>query len=412
MLCEDDDYDLRGVLHDRLELGNSLLSSLSCPELRKISGLAKLQKKIKQELKFLQSFVNKQQTRELRKAHLECSNLIHLQSVVKQILRSENVVSVLQPFNLSEGGLHQKKVCVDVVCDDGNTWCKVIARNPRALQLNSKGENNFGQRNILDQAVEFLVCSQQNVIMFKQPKVVFSFSNGVSTSLAQKLVKKGIEINGEVIDLEDNDVLDEENDESDSDDDDMILHHNDHTQPVIQPESTQVDESKLNLDITAMIAYVSNLTNGHADYVFQEKILTEQARWERENPVKPVLDQMFEDKELVCCESAYKDFKSIVDCLGGSEEKTRSDLLVSRLSIIPDLLSKQFQNVELCGKVKERSCAIFGTGDALKIITVTANSGFVRAARGQGINLAVLMHQSRALTEDKQKRAEKLSTSH
>jgi len=407
MLCEENDNELRKVLHDRLELGNSLLSSLSSPELRNIAGLAKLQKKIKQELKFLQKFVNKQQTRELRKAHLECSNLIHLQSVVKQILRSENVVSVLQPFNLSEDELHQKKVCVDVVCDDGNTWCKVIARNPRALQLNSKGENNFGQRNILDQAVEFLVCSQQNVIMFKQPKVVFSFSNGVSTSLAQKLSKKGVEIYGELIDLDDIDDMDDENDETDSDDD-IIIHHIDDTQPVIEPETIQVDESKLNLDITAMIAYVSNLTNGHSDYVFQEKILTEQAKWERENPVKPVLDQMFQDKELICCESAYKDFKSIVDCLGGNEEKTRSDQLISRLSIVPDLLSKQFQNVELCGKVKERSCAIFGTGDALKIVTVTANSGFVRAARGQGLNLAVLMHQSRALTEDKQKKAEKM----
>ena len=37
----------------------------------------------------------------------------------------------------------------------------------------------------------------------------------------------------------------------------------------------------------------------------------------------------------------------------------------------------------------------------MKVVTVTANSGFVRAARGQGLDLAVILHESRALTEDK-----------
>ena len=55
----------------------------------------------------------------------------------------------------------------------------------------------------------------------------------------------------------------------------------------------------------------------------------------------------------------------------------------------------------MCRKIKERSLAIFGTGDHLKVLTVTANSGFVRAARGQGLDLGVILHESRALTEDK-----------
>ena len=32
---------------------------------------------------------------------------------------------------------------------------------------------------------------------------------------------------------------------------------------------------------------------------------------------------------------------------------------------------------------------------------MSANSGFVRAARGQGLELAVALHESRALTEGK-----------
>ena len=41
---------------------------------------------------------------------------------------------------------------------------------------------------------------------------------------------------------------------------------------------------------------------------------------------------------------------------------------------------------------------------------MTANTGFVRAAAGQGVNFAVLTHQSRALTEDKEKSATLLPT--
>ena len=45
---------------------------------------------------------------------------------------------------------------------------------------------------------------------------------------------------------------------------------------------------------------------------------------------------------------------------------------------------------------KTKNCFIFE-----KVVTVSANSGFVRAAQGQGINLAVIIHESRALTEGK-----------
>ena len=55
----------------------------------------------------------------------------------------------------------------------------------------------------------------------------------------------------------------------------------------------------------------------------------------------------------------------------------------------------------MSGKIKHRSLAIFGTGDHLKLSTITANVGFVRAAKGQGIDLAVIVHKLRALTKGK-----------
>ena len=41
-------------------------------------------------------------------------------------------------------------------------------------------------------------------------------------------------------------------------------------------EEATIDSSKVNLDITAMIAYVSALTNGRNWFTFKEKILAQQ----------------------------------------------------------------------------------------------------------------------------------------
>lgn len=50
---------------------------------------------------------------------------------------------------------------------------------------------------------------------------------------------------------------------------------------------------RINLDVTAMIAYVSSTANGGANFVFQDKFLNEQATCERKNPVKKTLDGYF-----------------------------------------------------------------------------------------------------------------------
>jgi hypothetical protein len=50
---------------------------------------------------------------------------------------------------------------------------------------------------------------------------------------------------------------------------------------------------KLNLDITALLAYVSNLTNGHTNVLFRSEILTQQLEFERMRPQKPILESIF-----------------------------------------------------------------------------------------------------------------------
>lgn len=57
--------------------------------------------------------------------------------------------------------------------------------------------------------------------------------------------------------------------------------------------------SKVNLDVSAMLAYVSSVTNGSSDkYEFSVPVLSQQAKWERERPQKPILEEFFKGNFL------------------------------------------------------------------------------------------------------------------
>ena len=216
-------------------------------------------------------------------------------------------------------------------------------------------------------------------------------------------MKRGVEVKGELVSVEE---LQDENSESgeEFDDDDESLENEDVGDVAVR-EDEGIDHSRLNLDITAMIAYVSALTNGGNNFTFKEPVLCQQAAWERERPVKVLLDSAFSGKQLLCCRSAMEDFKTILATLGGEGERARADQLVARVTVVDDQESSRSSQLEHSGKINDRSRTIFGTGDVLKVVTVTANTGFIRAARGQGVAFAVLTHESRALTEDKQRTA-------
>jgi hypothetical protein len=141
--------------------------------------------------------------------------------------------------------------------------------------------------------------------------------------------------------------------------------------------------SILNLDVSSLLAYVSNMTNGHANFKFLEPLLTMQAEWERRHPIKPILDELFKNKELVICQTAYDNFTNIVDLIGGPSEKKRLIELMCRIKVVDDIPKGRIIKLKLGGKIKMHSRLVFASGDNLKSITVSANEGFVRAARMQ-----------------------------
>ena len=91
------------------------------------------------------------------------------------------------------------QLVVDIVSGGSGCWIKVVARNPRALAVNSQGGAQFGQKNILDQVIklnssvpvvqlslqvkEFVLCARQNQVLFAPPTVTFVFACGVTKSL-------------------------------------------------------------------------------------------------------------------------------------------------------------------------------------------------------------------------------------
>ena len=144
---------------------------------------------------------------------------------------------------------------------------------------------------------------------------------------------------------------DDDGDEDEDDESSDQMDSSEESEEEAELDEEGIDESKLNLDITAMIAYVSSLTNGRNMFQYKEKILSEQAAWERSNPVKPELDKIFLNKELICCQSAMNDFQTILSTLGGESERERGLKLIERIKVVPDCHSSKTEGLHMSGEI-------------------------------------------------------------
>lgn len=218
------------------------------------------------------------------------------------------------------------------------------------------------------------------------------------------------------------------------------------------------------------MAYVSSLTSGSFNWQFNEPLLTEQAIKESTCPIKTFLDEIFEGeeihdknmtlnfnpalklkriesilgKELIACESAVSSFFTILETVGGPNEKLRSEKFLPRIRVYPDLTEEQeqslwrFTKLQVGGKIRERTFNVIAFGLYHKALTVTANKGAIEAAKMQvrtvwywsypaqppresvseiiffffpifkGINIPSIVHEARALTEQKESTAKRV----
>ncbi|XP_048366769.1 UPF0415 protein C7orf25 homolog isoform X2 [Sphaerodactylus townsendi] len=404
------------LLCERIAIAKELIKRaevLSRSQKSGIEGGAKLCSKLKAELKFLLRVEAGKVS--VKESHLLSTNLTHLQAVLESAENLEAVVGILHVFAYEDSFGEKQSLVVDVVANNGHTWVKAVGRKAEALHNIWLGRGQYGDKSIIEQAEDFLQASRQQPVQYSNPHIIFAFYNGVSYPLAERLKEMGVSVRGDIVAMN---VLMEPADrdlqlssgESDEENGKHLhvakVNRGHLIASVAFPTEIRVDLCRrVNLDITTLITYVSALSYGGCYFTFKEKVLTEQALQERQESVLPSLEEFMKGKELFACESAVKDFQVILETLGGPGEKNRAAALLERVTVIPDQPSEHALRLVLSSKINTRSLTIFGTGDTLKAVTMTANSGFVRAAANQGVKFSVFIHQPRALTESKESSA-------
>lgn len=402
-------------------------------------GSNRLYSRIESEKKFLMKLMKTPD--KIKDEHIRSTNLTHLSSVVNCVAQTQNVKEVLKAVTfLDEECNYSRQVIIDVVADQGSTWIKVVARNPQSLYLTSLGASGYGKRSLVHQVKDFVKCAKLNPFMYQTPEIKVWFAAGVASKLKKTLKKIKVESIGNCIEIEQchpydssssdtcSEVEEESSNEPTAGESENSLRATDVNDALLANLNCDLfnialgknrnllslskipQNAVLNLDVSTMIAYVSSLTNGNCQYNFNEAILTDQASRERISPVKPILDELFNDRNLVCCQMAYHDFQEILSTVGGKMERERAEELLSKVTIVSDQPSEKANMLNISSKVKSRSRIIFGTGDTLKAITITANQGFLRASEGQGANFVCFLHESRALTELKEPSAVLIQT--
>ncbi|XP_054707488.1 UPF0415 protein C7orf25 homolog [Uloborus diversus] len=420
---KDSIYD--GLLKKISETENLIKQCKSLPD---ISGKAKLQRKIEAELRFLQRLSKNPD--KLKEEHIRSSNIYHLSAIIRCCSEMQGVVKVLETFSYefygdeeSDEG-EERSLVVDIVADFGRTWIKVATRNPVHLYQASIGLGKYGRKSIVEQVEDMVECANQNLHMFSPPKIIVRLAAGVTKELKELLENLKVQVIGDVVNSDDEELPSRSSSPTENLErnvDNLLtplesLHLNfahslQSPRDTVQVEHCESDyfslntvptDAILNLDVSTFLAYVSNMTNGHCNAKYNEKLLMDLAEMERAHPVKTILDQLFENKKLICCQTAHKDFMEILSTVGGDEEKKRASEFLKRVTVISDNVSPNALCLEKTSKIKDRSKIVFGTGDSMKAITVSANLGFLRAARSQGIKFVAFVHESRALTECKE----------
>lgn len=359
-----------------------------------------------------------------KKEHLSCSNLSHYAAIINRVIKEgpENVSAVSKVFHLHKLGVEadgkvtpkysgvagQKpsRAEVDIVCKRGSCWIKVKAMSAEGVSAVVNGTATGGHKSVLTLADELVEASRYNLMHYKPPVVVFSFSRGHTKQVSDALLKRGVLVEGELVeDLEmfdESDVDTSEEQESDSDASEDAAAN-------LAIEPSDEDITIVNLDVTTLITMVSQVTNDGADEEFEDELLKRQAQEEREHRTLPDLYAFLEGKDVVVTQMAVEKFLNIVRIVGGPKEQERARMMLppenQKIRVVPNAPSALLQTFT-APRVKEQHRVIFGTGHALKATTATANAAFAATAKERGIFLSLYMHPARALTEQKELKRE------
>lgn len=339
---------------NQIDTARSLISEVSTliestSEKKQGRLLKRLMKKLDAELKQL----NKKPER--AREGKTTSNLPHLKGVLETYKNSTNVQDIL--CDMKHYG-----IVVDVICDSGRTWKKVVARNAQSTHLIWAGKGQYGTKDVSRTAKKYIQAAEL-FCELSPPKVICIFMNGVTHDLAEYLEGLGVKVEGERVDVHEDtkrrlkaleDLEDSEceyEDDSQSETSEEEEEDNEECD-ILTREIINMDKNeKIFLDVTSMVIYVSDVCNGGENFPFKDPVMAEQAQQEQQKPVMSFMKEFFDNRKLVTCQTALDNFKSFVQLLGGEEEKRRAEELMTRITVVPDCISTRFQNLKVGGKV-------------------------------------------------------------
>ncbi|CAD6192148.1 unnamed protein product [Caenorhabditis auriculariae] len=387
----DQQIDIAELLKCRLAVAKGILHErLAKPPFTTIDGVEKLKNRLTSEIRFLETIESGKQP--LEKKFVETSNIMHFENIVNKAEKYEGVTAVLQTFTIKnvEDGDRTMKHIVDIVANNGNRWIKVISRSPKGICMDWL---TGASRNILEQANDYIQMSKRFMRNFSAPEVVFDFTAGVPDRIANKLRSEGVNVVGTLVDINTITKVPED-----------FLEMLDVSETKdVETSSSEPYQPPINLDVSAVFVLVSNLTHeGGTNHRFSSKLLTQQAEMEREQPARRNLLEKIEGRDWIMCKTAFEAVKTIVYTVGGETERERWEELIRKVRIVEDNPSPKSELLQLSDRINSRSIVIFGSGDHYKAVTATANKHFVSSAHHQGVAFDVVLHESRALSEQKE----------
>src|SRR5437762_3275591 len=110
------------------------------------------------------------------------------------------------------------------------------------------------------------------------------------------------------------------------------------------------------------------------------------------SPQRHLLKATIGRSSMVMTQTAVAEFQQIVRAVAGPLEHGRAARLLQRVQVIPDNPSSRALGLRLTKSVGSRDIIVFGTGDALGVVTLSADAKFVRGAAAQGVNFNVFVH--------------------
>eukprot|EP01128_Nolandella_sp_AFSM9_P004266 TRINITY_DN1886_c0_g1_i3.p1 TRINITY_DN1886_c0_g1~~TRINITY_DN1886_c0_g1_i3.p1 ORF type:complete len:311 (+),score=59.05 TRINITY_DN1886_c0_g1_i3:3-935(+) len=251
-----------------------------------IAGIGKFRRRIHAECQFIQRILNREIP---TKSHqIRCTNMPFFETLVDVLKHETDVVAVSHVFHgdtLPNG--KKEKIEIDVISRGGGCWTKVKSMRPEAIRAAWLGQTH-GTRSIEIPATKIKQCAQNHPFHYDLPILVFAFSQGVTTDVAEYLEGEGYVVRG---------VRCDETGSALSNQPHVTL-----SEPAVLPEAALMEQNPNNevfLDVTTLLAYVSDVVNGNHEEHFIDVVVESQAREEREKRTLPMLEGFMKGKKLL-----------------------------------------------------------------------------------------------------------------